>query len=63
MRPHLPILLMLFLMINTAAQADVIPTSGKYYETTEDIKVKVMGGFLTLQRTWIDGQWHFNRHL
>ena len=62
MRPHLPILLMLFLMINTAAQADVIPTSGKYYETTEDIKVKVMGGFLTLQRTWIDGQWHFNRH-
>ena len=62
MRLHLLILLMLFLMINTAAQADVIPTSGKYYETTEDIKVKVMGGFLTLQRTWIDGQWHFNRH-
>lgn len=62
MRLHLPLLLMLFLMINIPAQADVVSTSGKYYETTEDIKVKVMGGFLTLQRTWIDGQWHFNRH-
>ena len=37
-------------------------TSGDYVETTVDIRVKVMGGDVAIERTWRDGAWHLNRH-
>jgi len=43
------------------AYGDVLMTSGQYHETTEDMRVKVLGGYVTLERTWYEGQWHLNR--
>lgn len=55
-------LLLLATFAIPAAWADTVPTSGKYYETTEDLRVKVLSGFVKLERTWTEGKWHFNRH-
>jgi len=37
------------------------PNFGQHMETVEDLKVKVLGGFVRMKRTWIKGQWDFNR--
>ncbi|QQO57167.1 MAG: RHS repeat protein [Thiohalocapsa sp. PB-PSB1] len=36
-------------------------TSGDYVETTVDIRVKIQGGYASVERSWQNGQWHFNR--
>lgn len=41
--------------------AEVQLTSGKYYETVEDLRIKVLGGFVLVNRTWFDGRWQLNR--
>ena len=38
-----------------------IATSGEYTETVEDMRVKVLGGFITVKRTWKDKRWQINR--
>lgn len=43
------------------ARADVRLTDGSYHETTRDLSVKVLGGYLNLDRTWMDRKWYFNR--
>lgn len=42
--------------------AGVQPTSGEYTESIIDMKVKVMGGFVNVIRTWNAGYWEINRH-
>jgi len=34
---------------------------GNYHETIEDIRVKVQGGYVGVKRSYINGEWHFNR--
>lgn len=48
-------------LIASPAKADVQLPEGYYFETTTDLKVKVLGGFVSLDRTWYQGEWHFNR--
>lgn len=52
--------LLLFVAL-APAKADVDPTSGHYSETVEDLQVKVLGGYVTSDRTWYQGAWRFNR--
>lgn len=33
----------------------------QYSETVEDLRVKVLGGYVSVNRTWYRGQWDFNR--
>lgn len=35
--------------------------SGKYQESSVDLSVKVTGGFIQVSRSFVDGQWRFNR--
>ncbi|MCF6239490.1 MAG: hypothetical protein L3J79_11895, partial [Candidatus Marinimicrobia bacterium] len=39
--------------------ADGYPTA--YHETFDDLRVKILGGYVTVKRTWIRGRWQFNR--
>lgn len=39
------------------AQADVRLPDGQYTESAVDLRVKVMGGFVEINRTWYAGQW------
>ncbi len=34
---------------------------GRYHQTTDDLVIKVKGGYVMAKRTWYDGQWYFNR--
>src|SRR6266403_1736177 len=42
------------------AQAEVRLPAGEYTETVEDLKVKVLGGYVTVSRSWTDGRWYVN---
>jgi len=33
---------------------------GEYTESAEDLRVKVMGGYVTISRTWLRNRWWFN---
>ncbi|SCY18586.1 RHS repeat-associated core domain-containing protein [Thiohalorhabdus denitrificans] len=37
------------------------PNFGQHIETQEDLKIKVLGGYVRMKRTWVQGQWEFNR--
>ena len=37
------------------------PTFGAHRETVEDMKVKVLGGYVLVTRSWEDGRWTINR--
>lgn len=37
------------------------PTFGAHRETVEDLRVKVLGGYVLVTRTWDEGRWHINR--
>lgn len=50
------ILLLLVPLVSFAQYPDY------HSETVEDIRVKVLGGNIGVQRTWYKGQWHFNRN-
>lgn len=49
------------LLGGSVVRAEVIFISGEYHETVGDLEVKVLGGFVQVQRTWFQGRWHFNR--
>lgn len=40
--------------------AEVLP-DGRYTESILDLKVKVLGGYVRVQRIWDDNQWHINQ--
>src|SRR5450755_1581355 len=42
------------------AYADVSLPNGEYTATIEDLKVKVLGGYVTVARTWTNGRWYVN---
>ena len=41
--------------------ASVYLPEGEYYKTERDMRVKVLGGYVNAQRTWISGTWNINR--
>lgn len=55
----LGLIVCLFGMFATAHAVVRLP-HGEFLESTEDLKVKVLGGFVSMTRTWDKGQWHFN---
>src|SRR5450755_2903813 len=42
------------------AHGEVRLPTGEYTDTVEDLKVKVLGGFVTIARTWTNGRWYIN---
>ncbi|MCG8550058.1 MAG: hypothetical protein MI799_06630, partial [Desulfobacterales bacterium] len=44
-----------------SAEADVELPKGIFHENIDDLKVKVIGGDITIRRTWYGGRWFFNR--
>lgn len=49
-------------ILSHAAWSDIVPPKLDYQETTVDLRVKVMGGFVELKRTRKDYQWMLNEH-
>ncbi len=43
-----------------AAHAEVRLPNGEYTESTDDLKAKVLGGFVTVERSWTNGRWYVN---
>ncbi|MBV2124668.1 MAG: RHS domain-containing protein [Candidatus Thiodiazotropha sp. (ex Ctena orbiculata)] len=43
------------------AYADVELPKGKYYQDIDDMTTQVLGGEVTIRRTWYEGQWFSNR--
>lgn len=56
---YLGLIVCLFGSIATT-HAEVRLPHGEFLDATEDLKVKVLGGFVSMTRTWDKGQWHFN---
>ncbi len=54
-------LVLSFLFSTSNLFAEVELPVGRYHQTTDDLVVKVKGGYVTAKRTWYDGQWYFNR--
>jgi YD repeat-containing protein len=50
----------LWLGIAQGAAAEVRLPNGEYTETVEDLSVKVLGGFVGVQRSWTNGRWYVN---
>jgi hypothetical protein len=44
----------------TPAGAEVLLPNGEYTETNQDLSVKVLGGYVTIARTWTNGRWYIN---
>ncbi len=42
------------------SMAEVRLPNGEYTESTDDLKVKVLGGFVTVARSWTNGRWYIN---
>jgi len=40
--------------------AEVRLPNGEYTESSEDLKVKVLGGYVTVARSWTNGRWYVN---
>ena len=57
----LTLLAVAIVLFSLPLAAEVQLTRGKYHETVEDLRVKVLGGFVILNRTWYEGRWQFNR--
>lgn len=55
------LLLILSVFYVGAIHADVELPAGQYFETTDDLQVKVLGGHVKVARTWYDKAWHINR--
>ncbi|BFM06371.1 RHS repeat-associated core domain-containing protein [Halioxenophilus aromaticivorans] len=45
-----------------ASQNTIAGYPNSFSESQDDIYVKVMGGYVTVKRTFYEGQWHFNRN-
>jgi RHS repeat-associated protein len=48
------------LLLCASVGAEVRLPNGEYTETNEDLKVKVLGGFVTVARSWTNGRWYVN---
>ncbi len=44
----------------SAARAEVRLPDGDYFDRSEDLRVKVLGGQLRISRTWTRNHWYFN---
>ena len=42
------------------AHAGVRLPDGQWFEQTDDLRVKVMGGHVAVSRTWLNNRWYFN---
>lgn len=42
------------------AEAEVRLPNGEYTETQDDLRVKVLGGYVTVARSWTNGRWYVN---
>ena len=43
-----------------AVRAEVRLPDGQWFEQEEDLRVKVMGGYVAVSRTWLNNRWYFN---
>ena len=43
------------------ASSEIRLPQGDFYKNVDDMTVKVLGGAITIRRTWHKGEWHFNR--
>ena len=51
----------LLLLLAAPAQAGVQLATGRYQAVVEDLRVKVLGGYVVVERAWYDDRWHLNR--
>lgn len=51
---------LLGLLAGLSARAEVRLPDGQWFEQTEDLRVKVMGGYVAVSRTWLADKWYFN---
>jgi RHS repeat-associated protein len=59
---YVPLLLACLLLgFGVRAGADIIPPNLEYREETTDLKVKVLGGYVSVIRTRLDWEWDINR--
>jgi RHS repeat-associated protein len=42
------------------AQAEVLLPNGEFTTSVEDLRVKVLGGYVIINRTWANSQWYVN---
>ncbi|MFO1323087.1 MAG: RHS repeat-associated core domain-containing protein [Burkholderiales bacterium] len=49
-----------FALLAVPAIAEVRLPNGEYTETTEDLRVKVLGGYVSVARTWTNSRWYVN---
>ena len=54
------LLLALLSCLPAVSRADVRLPDGQYFEQVEDLRVKVIGGHVSVSRTWMGNQWFFN---
>lgn len=50
----------LMLLVTGPTIAGVDLPGGQYTESVEDLRIKVMGGYVVMSRAWVDREWHFN---
>jgi RHS repeat-associated protein len=53
-------LLVVLFALTVPARSEVRLPDGEYFEAVVDLRVKVMGGHVTVQRTWFRDQWYFS---
>ena len=46
--------------LRALAHAEVLLPNGEYTTSSEDLRVKVLGGYVTINRTWANSQWYVN---
>lgn len=56
----LAIWLSVWVFASTPARAEVRLPDGEYYTAIDDLSVKVMGGHVTVSRSWFRNRWFFN---
>ncbi|MEW8462812.1 MAG: hypothetical protein AB2653_21130, partial [Candidatus Thiodiazotropha endolucinida] len=55
------VILLLLTVCIQVAYADVELPEGEYYQNIDDMTTQVLGGEITIRRTWYKGQWFSNR--
>jgi RHS repeat-associated protein len=54
-------ILLLITLFSTISNASIEVTSGKYIVSEQDLSVKIIGGYLTWERSYRGKNWYFNR--
>jgi RHS repeat-associated protein len=52
---------LLLLIFSLVGNADVRLPEGEYYQDIDDLTTQVLGGEITIRRTWYKGRWYKNR--